>query len=93
MVPFFSSVTDFVATHQHLAYATVFLLALSEAIPVVGAVVPGSALILGIVALVPSGAVALWPLLIGALWAPSSAMGCPIGWDTGTTVKSSAVGP
>jgi membrane protein DedA with SNARE-associated domain len=49
-----------------LAYGAVFLLALSEAIPVVGALVPGSALIIGISALVPAGIVKLLPLLIAA---------------------------
>jgi membrane protein DedA with SNARE-associated domain len=42
----------------------VFLLALSESIPIIGVVIPGSALILAISALVPSGVVTLWPLLI-----------------------------
>jgi membrane protein DedA with SNARE-associated domain len=65
-MPLVSTITDVVSAHPHLAYAAVFLLALSEAIPVVGAVVPGSALVIGISALVPSGTVALWPLLLAA---------------------------
>jgi undecaprenyl-diphosphatase len=64
---FVSTITDFVSAHPHLAYAAVFLLALSEAIPVVGAIVPGSALIIGISALVPAGIVKLLPLLIAAI--------------------------
>jgi membrane protein DedA with SNARE-associated domain/membrane-associated phospholipid phosphatase len=63
---FVSSITDFVLANPHLAYGAVFLLALSEAIPVVGALVPGSALIIGISALVPAGIVKLLPLLIAA---------------------------
>ncbi len=67
MESLFPTVTGFLAGHTYTAYAFVFLLALSESIPVIGAFVPGSALILGIATLVPQGAVALWPLLISAL--------------------------
>jgi undecaprenyl-diphosphatase len=55
-----------VAGHRQVVYGLIFLLALSESLPVIGAMVPGTALIVGISALVPSGAVALWPLLICA---------------------------
>ncbi len=64
---FFSAVTEFVAAHPHFAYAAVLLLALSESIPVIGAVVPGTAVMLAISALVPTGAVTLWPLLCAAV--------------------------
>ncbi len=67
MTSFLSTVTAFIAAHPHLAYAGVLLLALSESIPIVGAVVPGSAVILAISALVPTGAVTLWPLLVAAV--------------------------
>ncbi|OYR17528.1 MULTISPECIES: bifunctional DedA family/phosphatase PAP2 family protein [Brucella/Ochrobactrum group] len=60
---FFSAVTAFIAAHPHLAYAAVLLLALSESIPVIGVFIPGTAAILAISALVPSGIVKLWPLL------------------------------
>lgn len=52
-----------IGDHRLLIYALVALLALSESLPLVGALVPGTALILSISALVPSGAVALLPLL------------------------------
>jgi undecaprenyl-diphosphatase len=58
-----SSVAAFAASHANLAYSMVFLLALSESIPIVGAVVPGSAVIIAISTLAPSGAVRVWPLL------------------------------
>ena len=67
MLSFFSTLISTVSAHPHIAYLTVFLLALSESIPVIGAVVPGTAVIVGIAALVPSGAVGLWPLLVVAL--------------------------
>ncbi|TCD14120.1 bifunctional DedA family/phosphatase PAP2 family protein [Oricola cellulosilytica] len=56
----------FLSAHPHVAYWAVFALATSEAIPVIGVVVPGTALILALSALVPSGVVVLWPLLIAA---------------------------
>src|SRR5262245_12099547 len=59
-------VIGFLRTYPHVAYFTVFLLALSESIPIVGAVVPGSAIIIGLSALVPGGVLMLWPLLAAA---------------------------
>ncbi len=67
LASFFSAVTDFIAAHPHFAYAAVLLLALSESVPVIGAVVPGTAVILAISALVPTGVVTLWPLLGAAV--------------------------
>lgn len=67
MMPWLSAATGFITTHPHVAYAAVFLLALSEAVPIIGVVVPGSAVILAISALVPTGVVALWPLMIAAM--------------------------
>ncbi|KQV41752.1 MULTISPECIES: bifunctional DedA family/phosphatase PAP2 family protein [unclassified Rhizobium] len=66
VVSFLSSVTAFIAAHPHLAYAAVLLLALSESIPLIGVFVPGTAVIIAISALVPSGVVTLWPLLAAA---------------------------
>lgn len=58
------SLINLVGAHQHLAYAIVFLMAFFEALAVIGTVFPGSPVILAISALVPSGAVALWPLIV-----------------------------
>jgi hypothetical protein len=44
---FFSAITAFIAEHPHFAYATVLLLAMLEPIPVIGAVVPRTAVIAG----------------------------------------------
>jgi undecaprenyl-diphosphatase len=60
------ALTDFIAANPQLAYGAAFLLALSEAIPVVGAVVPGSALLIAIAALAPQGLISVWPLLATA---------------------------
>jgi membrane protein DedA with SNARE-associated domain/membrane-associated phospholipid phosphatase len=67
MTAFFVAIVDFVSAHPHFAYAVVFLLALSEAMPIIGTVVPGSTLILGISALAPRGIVELRPLLVAAI--------------------------
>ncbi len=66
MESFFSALVNFVSAHSHYAHIAVFLLALSEAIPVVGTVVPGSTLVVAISALATSADVNPWILLIAA---------------------------
>ena len=66
MSTWLSASADFLAAHPELAYAAVFLLALCEAIPVAGTILPGSAAIIAISALAPSGVVKLWPLILCA---------------------------
>jgi membrane protein DedA with SNARE-associated domain/membrane-associated phospholipid phosphatase len=66
MTSLVSSVIEFLTAHPHVAYLAVFLLALSESVPIIGAVVPGTAVILALSALVPSGVLLLWPLLVAA---------------------------
>lgn len=53
--------------HRDVAYGLILMVAFSESLPVVGAFVPGDAIILGISALVPTGAVRLWPLIFAAM--------------------------
>jgi membrane protein DedA with SNARE-associated domain len=58
---------SFVSAHAWLAYLTLFLAALLEAVPVVGSVIPGSTIILALSALVPGGELKLqWVLLAAA---------------------------
>lgn len=57
----------FVSAHAWLAYFTLFLAALLEAVPVVGALVPGSTIILALSALVPGGELNLWGVLASAI--------------------------
>lgn len=66
MMSLVSSVIEFLTAHPHVAYLAVFLLAFSESIPIIGALVPGTAVILALSALVPSGVLLLWPLLVAA---------------------------
>jgi membrane protein DedA with SNARE-associated domain len=62
----FHGLIEFVGSHPDFALIGVFLLALSEAIPVIGTVVPGSTTILGISALATRADVSPWSLLIAA---------------------------
>jgi len=66
ITPYFQGLIDFVGSHPHFALIAVFLLALSEAIPVVGTVVPGSTTIVGISALATTADINPWLLLVAA---------------------------
>jgi membrane protein DedA with SNARE-associated domain/membrane-associated phospholipid phosphatase len=61
------SLLHFVGQHPALAAVVVFLAALSEAVPVIGAVVPGSAIVVGVSAFVGLGHLPIWPILIAAV--------------------------
>ncbi|WP_369719811.1 DedA family protein [Bradyrhizobium sp. LLZ17] len=70
MTSFLDPLISFVSAHAWLAYLTLFLAALLEAVPVVGSVVPGSTIILALSALVPGDELKLqWVLLAAALGA------------------------
>jgi membrane protein DedA with SNARE-associated domain len=66
-----------VSAHAWLAYLTLFLAALLEAVPIVGSVIPGSTIILALSALIPGGELRLeWVLaaaIAGALLGDGSA--------------------
>jgi membrane protein DedA with SNARE-associated domain len=74
---FIDPLIAFVSAHAWLAYLTLFLAALLEAVPVVGSVIPGSTIILALSALVPGGELRLeWVLasaIAGALLGDGSA--------------------
>lgn len=67
----------FVSDHAALAYLTIFLAALLEAIPIAGSAIPGTTIILALSALIPGGELRLqWVLLaaiIGAVLGDGSA--------------------
>ncbi|WBL79396.1 DedA family protein [Bradyrhizobium xenonodulans] len=70
MTSFLDPLISFVSAHAWLAYLTLFLAALLEAVPVVGSVIPGSTIILALSALVPGGELKLqWVLLAAAVGA------------------------
>jgi membrane protein DedA with SNARE-associated domain len=64
---FLDPLIAFVSAHPRLAYLTLFLAALLEAIPVIGALVPGSTIILALSALVPGGELQLSGVLAAAI--------------------------
>jgi membrane protein DedA with SNARE-associated domain len=64
---FIDPLIAFVSAHAWLAYLTLFLAALLEAVPVVGSVIPGSTIILALSALVPGGELELVPVLASAI--------------------------
>ena len=68
---FIDSLIAFVSAHAGLAYLTLFLAALLEAVPVVGSVIPGSTIILALSALVPGG-----ELQLRRCWPPQSPARC-----------------
>ena len=61
------SFIDLVSANQQLAYGLVCALSFSESLPVIGSLVPGTTIIIGIAALVASGAVDIWWLLGAAI--------------------------
>ena len=67
MTSYFERMIDFVGAHPQLSFLAVFLLALSEAVPVIGTVVPGSTLILAISALATAAGITPWALLVAAV--------------------------
>jgi membrane-associated protein len=64
---FLDPLIAFVSAHAWLAYLTLFLAALLEAVPVVGAVIPGSTVILALSALVPGGELRLEGVMAAAI--------------------------
>jgi membrane protein DedA with SNARE-associated domain len=67
MTSYFAEIIDFIALHPHFTLTAIFLLALSEAIPLIGTAVPGSTLIIGICALATDAHLNPWPLLGAAI--------------------------
>lgn len=77
MHSFIDPLVGFVSEHAGLAYSTIFLAALLEAVPIIGSVIPGSTIIFALSALVPGGELRLeWVLacaIAGALLGDGSA--------------------
>jgi len=64
---FLDPLIAFVSAHAWLAYLTLFLAALLEAVPVAGSVIPGSTIILALSALIPGGELKLEWVLAAAI--------------------------
>ena len=69
MAAWLTALTDFIAAHPHFAYRGGVGVALSEAIPVIGAIVPGTAVDHRNQCPAFRAGVTLWPLLIATLGA------------------------
>ena len=67
MTSFIDPLIAFVSAHAWLAYLTLFLAALLEAVPIAGSVIPGSTIILALSALVPGGDLLLEWVLVAAI--------------------------
>lgn len=67
MASLIDQLVGFVGAHGILAYATLFLAALLEAVPIVGSVIPGTTIILAMSALIPGGELHLVPVLASAI--------------------------
>ncbi len=67
MASYLDPLIAFVSANPWLAYLTLFLAALLEAVPVVGSVIPGSTIILALSALVPGGELKLQWVLLAAI--------------------------
>ena len=67
MASFIDPLIAFVSAHAWLAYLTLFLAALLEAVPIIGSVIPGSTIILALSALVPGGDLVLEWVLAAAI--------------------------
>jgi membrane protein DedA with SNARE-associated domain/membrane-associated phospholipid phosphatase len=67
LLSYLHAVITFTAAHVLLAYGVVFLCALLESVPVIGLFIPGTLTIIALSALVPTGALDLWPLMGAAV--------------------------
>lgn len=67
MTSFIEQLVAFVSAHAGLAYLTLFLAALLEAVPVIGSVVPGTTIILALSALIPGGELRIQWVLASAI--------------------------
>lgn len=67
MTSFIDPLISFVSAHAWLAYLTLFLAALLEAVPIAGSVIPGSTIILALSALVAGGELRLELVLAAAI--------------------------
>jgi membrane protein DedA with SNARE-associated domain/membrane-associated phospholipid phosphatase len=81
MLDYLRSFLDFFTANPALAYGLGFIAAMIEALPVIGAVIPGSTLIIATGALVATDAIRFWPLtgwvVLGAI------MGDTIAYNVG----------
>jgi undecaprenyl-diphosphatase len=61
------SVLDFVAVHPVWVLLVMFVVSFGESFAIVSLVFPGTALLLAAGAMVPSGKLSIWPIMVGAV--------------------------
>lgn len=66
MQDFITGLSDYMSAHPVLAVLAVFLLAASESIVVIGALIPGTAIMLALATLIGLGHLPFWPILAAA---------------------------
>jgi undecaprenyl-diphosphatase len=67
VLEYLKAAVSFLEAHPYIAYGALFLAAIFEAVPAIGAIIPGSMIIVAISALTPTGAVSFWPLICWAV--------------------------
>ena len=82
-------VLDWIAAQAGWAPFAVFLVALVESLPVIGLFLPGSALLLGLGALVGAGALPLWPVLAACV--AGAVLGDAVGYWVARAIGPAAV--
>ena len=87
------AVLDFVGANPALGILIVFLAALSESIPVIGAVLPGTAVVVGAGALVGLGRLPLAPVLVAAALGAILSDGLAFAWGRRAGQRAFALWP
>lgn len=67
MTTYLNTLLAFITHHPGLAYGAIFLISLSESLALVGLLVPGTLIMLGVGAVVATGSLGLFPVLIMAM--------------------------
>ena len=67
MDQFFDQALAWVGSHPVLTYAAIFAIAMGESTAIIGLIVPGVILLLGVGALITTGAIAFWPAFAAAV--------------------------
>jgi len=67
MTTYLNTLLAFITHHPGLAYGAIFLISLSESLALVGLLVPGTVIMFGVGAVVATGSLGLFPVLIMAM--------------------------
>ncbi len=90
MSTYVQSLIHLVGQYPAVTTLVVFLAALSEAVPIIGAVVPGSAIVIGVGAFIGLGQLPFWPILLAAVL--GAIIGDGVSYRFGQHYKAQALG-